>query len=382
MEIKRAYKYRFYPTSDQKQNLAQTFGCVRYVYNTLLKIRIDSFYNHGIKINYHDTSSILTKMKKDSSTPWLNDVSSVPLQQGLRHLQVAFTNFWSGRAKYPRFKKKSNKQSATYAISAFNWNGKELKLAKQKEPLNIIWSRRFTGKPSTVTVSKDAAGRYFVSFLVTENVQPLPPNENQVGVDLGIKDVVVTSDGFKSGSPAYTRKYEAKLAKAQRKLEKKKTGSKNWQKARLKVARIHAKIADSRRDFIHKLSTKIVRENQAIAIETLAVKNMVKNHCLAKSISDSSWGEFTRQLEYKSKWYGRKLVGIDRWFPSSKRCFECGFINSNLGLSDRNWTCPKCSSKLDRDINASRNILAAGHAVSAFGEDVRRSHHGTQSSLN
>lgn len=370
MEIKRAYKYRFYPTPEQEQNLAQTFGSARYVYNYMLNLRTDAFYKHGDKVNYHDTSFLLTNMKKNGSTPWLNEVSCVPVQQALRNLHAAFLNFWAGRSKYPKFKKRSNTQAAEYTTSAFKWDGTTLKLAKQKQPLDIRWSRKFTGKPSTVIVSKDASNRYFVSILVTEDILPLPLNESQVGVDLGIKDVVVTSDGFKSGAPKYFRKYEAKLAKTQRVLAKKKKGSKNRAKAKLKVAKIHAKITDCRKDFIHKLSTKIVRENGVIAIETLAIKNMVRNKCLSKSIHDSGWGEFTHQLEYKAKWYGRKLVGIDRWFPSSKRCFDCGYINNSLKLSDRTWTCKSCSTVHDRDINAGRNIKAAGLAVLAHGDSV------------
>lgn len=370
MKVKRAYKYRFYPTPEQEENLAKTFGCARFVYNYMLNLRTEAFYKHAEKVNYHDTSFLLTNLKYNGVAPWLGEVSSVPTQQALRHLHTAFLNFWSGRTQYPKFKKKQNRQSAEYTVSAFKWDGKQLKLAKQKEPLNIRWSRTFTGKPSTVTVSKDAAGRYFVSILVTENIQPLPVNKNQVGLDMGIKDVVIASDGFKSGAPKHFRKLAKKLAKAQRNLAKKKKGSNNRAKARVKVARIHAKIADSRRDFTHKLSTKIVRENGFIAIETLAVKNMLKNHCLANAISDSNWSEFTRQLEYKSEWYGRKVVGIDRFFPSSKRCFGCGYINNELTLSDREWTCKSCGSVHDRDVNASRNILAAGLAVSACGDSV------------
>ena len=381
MKNKKAYKYRFYPTPEQAENLAQTFGCVRFVYNKMLEIRTNAFYNYGEKVNYHDTSALLTTMKKSGSLPWLSEVSSVPLQQSLRHLHTAFLNFWAKRAKHPNFKKRTNTQSATYASSAFKWDGKSLKLAKQKDPLGIRWSRHFTGTPSTVTVSKDAANRYFVSILVTENIEPLPPIDNQVGVDMGIKDIVVTSDGYRSGAPKFSRKYEKKLAKAQRNLAKKKKGSNNRNKARLKVAKIHAKIADSRRDFTHKLSTKLIRENQTICIETLAVKNMVKNHCLAKSISDSNWGELSRQLEYKAEWYGRKIVAIDRWFPSSKRCVECGHINNSLKLSDRKWTCTKCSAVLDRDLNASQNILAVGQAVSAFGENVSLVSNGISKSL-
>jgi len=371
METKRAYKYRFYPTPEQEVNLAKTFGCVRYVYNYMLNLRTEAFYKHGEKVNYHDTSFLLTNLKHNGQAPWLNEVSCVPVQQGLRHLHTAFLNFWAGRTKYPKFKKRVSKQSATYQSTAFKWDGKNFKLAKQKEPLNIRWSRPFTGKPSTVTVSKDAAGRYFVSILVEENILPLPPNENQVGLDMGIKDIVITSDGFKSGAPKYLRKYEKQLAKAQRELARKKKGSRNREKARFKVARIHAKIADSRRDFTHKLSTSLIRGYGFIAIEDLNIRGMVKNHCLAKSVIDSGWSEFTRQLEYKAKWYNRKLVRIDRFYPSSKRCFDCGYINNELTLSDREWTCPECSVTHDRDINASLNILAAGRAVIAFGEDVR-----------
>ena len=371
MGTKKAYRYRFYPSLEQKENLAKTFGCVRFVYNYMLNLRTEAFYKHGERVNYHDTSLLLTNLKHNGQAPWLNEVSCVPVQQGLRHLHTAFLNFWAERAKYPKFKKRVAKQSAEYSSNAFKWDGKNLKLAKQRETLNIRWSRTFTGKPSTVTVSKDSAGRYFVSILVEENILPLPPNENQVGLDMGIKDVVITSDGFKSGAPKYSRKYENKLAKAQRKLAKKKKGSKNRDKARLKVARIYAKIADSRRDFTHKLSTKIIREYGFIAIEDLNVRGMVKNHCLAKSIMDSGWSGFTRQLEYKASWYNRKFVRIDRFFPSSKRCFDCGYINNELTLSDREWTCHKCSVVHDRDINASRNVKAAGLAVLAFGEDVR-----------
>lgn len=370
METKRAYKFRFYPDEQQKENLSKTFGSVRFVYNYMLNLRTEAFYKHGEKVNYHDTSFLLTNLKYNGIAPWLGEISCVPPQQALRHLHTSFLNFWSGRTKYPTFKKKTSKQSAEYSTSAFKWDGKELKLAKHKKPLNIKWSRTFTGKPSTVTVSKDPSGRYFVSILVTENILPLPPNKNQVGVDLGIKDVAITSDGFKSGAPKYLRKYEKQLAQAQRKLAKKKKGSKNRQKARIKVARIHAKTADCRRDFTHKLSTKLIKENGFIAIEDLNVRGMVKNHCLAKSIADSGWSELTRQLEYKAEWYNRKLVRIDRFFPSSKRCFECGYINNNLQLSDRNWTCSECSAELNRDINASKNIKAAGLAVLASGEDV------------
>lgn len=366
----KAYKFRFYPTPDQEQNLAQTFGCVRYVYNRSLRYRQDAWYERQESTSYPQSCILLTEWKKEPECLWLNDVSSVALQQSLRHLQAGYSNFFKGHAKYPNFKKKDGKQSATYASSAFTWNGAALKLAKQAEPLNIRWSRHFTGKPATVTVSKDTAGRYFVSMLVEEDIALLPVINATIGVDVGLKDVAVMSTGKRSGNPRHTAKYAAKLAKEQRKLAKKQKGSANRRKAKLKVARIHAKIVDERRDFTNKLTTTLIRENQVICVESLAVKNMVKHPTLAKAIHDANWGELVRQLEYKAAWYGRTVVAIDRWFPSSKRCSCCGHTLPSLELNTRHWTCPECHTELDRDVNAALNIKAAGLAVLACGENV------------
>lgn len=366
----KAYRYRFYPTPEQEQNLAQTFGCVRYVYNRSLRFRQDAWYERQESVSYLQNSALLTGWKKEPETVWLNDVSSVPLQQSLRHLQTGYSHFFKGRAKYPNFKKKDGPQSAEYTTSAFRWDGESLKLAKQAEPLNIRWSRRFTGKPSTVTVSKDAAGRYFVSILVEEDIALLPVVNSVVGIDVGVKDVVVTSDGLASGNPRFTERNAAKLAKYQKRLAKKQKGSNNRRKATLKVARVHAKIADTRRDFTHKLTTTLIRENQVICVEDLSVKNMVKNPTLAKSIHDANWGELVRQLEYKAAWYGRTVVAIDRWFPSSKRCSCCGYTLPTLDLNSRRWVCPECHTELDRDVNAALNIKAAGLAVLACRETV------------
>jgi putative transposase len=222
-----------------------------------------------------------------------------------------------------------------------------------------------------VTVTKDGANRYFVSILLEEESKALPVVNKQIGLDLGLKSMVITSDGHTHGNPKFFAKEEKKLAKAQRRHAKKKKGSQNRAKARLKVARIHARIADRRRDYQHKLSTQIIRENQVVCVESLAVKNMVKNHTLAKAISDVGWSEFVRQLEYKAAWYGRTLVRIDKWYPSSKRCFDCGHILDSLPLDVRSWACPECGVAHDRDINAARNILAAGLAASACGEALR-----------
>lgn len=370
--MKRAYRFRFYPTAEQEQVLARTFGCTRFAYNHMLRLRTDAWFKDQKRVGYHETSALLTALKKTPEHVWLNEVSSVPVQQSLRHLQTAFANFFAKRTKYPSFKSKHDKQAAEYTASGFKWDGKALRLAKMDAPLNIRWSRTLpkAAKLTTATVSKDAAGRYFVSMLCDDTVQAKPVVTGKVGIDLGLTHFAILSTGEKIAAPNTFRKNEAKLAKLQRRLAKKQKGSNNRAKAKLKVARLHAKIADSRKDFTHKLSTRLINENQVIAIETLAVSNMQKNRCLSKSISDAGWSEFVRQLEYKAQWYGRELIGIDRWYPSSKRCSDCGHTVKSLPLKVREWTCPECGAIHDRDHNAAKNILAAGLAVSANGESV------------
>lgn len=368
---KRAYKFRFSPTDEQRSILAQTFGCVRSVYNWGLHTRSAAYKERGEKLNYNALAALLPDLKKEH--PWLSEVSSVPLQQSLRHLDTAFKNFFEGRAKYPHFKKKQNAQAATYAANAFKWNGTTLTLAKMQEPLDITFHRDLPKgcKPSSVTISKDCANRYFVSILVEDEIKPLPVINKMVGIDLGIKSMVALSTGESIDNPKYSTKSEKALAKAQRRHARKKKGSKNRAKARLKVARVHARINDQRRDYQHQLSTRIVRENQVICVESLAVKNMLKNHCLAKAISDVGWGEFVRQLDYKSQWYGRTLVKIDRFFPSSKMCHNCKHVLDSLPLDIREWVCPVCGVVHDRDTNAAQNVLTEGLSVSACGGSVR-----------
>ncbi|MFL5698375.1 MAG: RNA-guided endonuclease InsQ/TnpB family protein [Ktedonobacteraceae bacterium] len=373
MKQKKAYKYRFYPTDEQAHILARTFGCCRYAYNWALRARTDAFFQRGERLYYNQLAGMLTELKKQEETAWLSEVSSVPLQQALRHLDTAFRNFFEGRAEYPTFHKKHGAQAATYATNAFSWNGHSLTLAKMKTPLDIHWSRPLPKgcKPSSVTITKDCAHRYFVSILVEEEIKHLPVMNKQMGLDLGLKSMVITSDGHTFGNPKFFAKDEKKLAKAQRRHAKKQKGSKNRRKAQLKVARIHARITDRRRDSQHKLSTEIIRENQVVCVESLHVKNMVQNHKLAKAISDVGWSEFVRQLAYKAEWYGRTLIKIDKFYPSSKRCFDCGHVLDSLTLDIRHWTCPECGVQHDRDINAAKNVLAAGLAVSACGEAVR-----------
>ncbi len=361
-----------YPTEEQKKILRETFGCCRFVYNWGLSTRKTAYFKHGKSLYYNDLAVMLPDLKKEH--PWLAEVSSVPLQQALRHLDRAFVNFFEGRAKYPTFKKKRHEQSATYASNAFTWDGKVLTLAKMNTPLAIVWHRPLPDecKPSSVTIIKDSANRYFVSLLVKEEIKPLPVSSRMVGLDLGIKSMVALSTGETVGNPKYFAKDEKKLAKAQKRLAKKQKGSKNRAKARLKVARIHARITDRRRDYQHKLSTRIVHENQVVCVESLAVKNMVKNHSLAKAISDVGCGEFIRQLAYKANWYGRTLVKIDRFYPSSKTCHACKHVLDSLSLDIREWICPACGMVHDRDTNAALNILAVGLTVMACGGNVRR----------
>ncbi|NEO95505.1 MAG: IS200/IS605 family element transposase accessory protein TnpB, partial [Moorea sp. SIO3G5] len=370
----KAYQYRFYPTPEQETLLRRTLGCVRLVYNKALDARTKGWYERQERISYKKTSSMLTRWKKQDDLFFLNEVSCVPLQQGLRHLQTAFTNFFAGRTKYPNFKKKRNGGSAEFTKSAFKWKDGQIYLAKCQEPLPIRWSRQLpvNCEPTTVTISLDPSNRWHISVRFHDHRDlSLSPTDKQVGFDLGITSLITTSDGDKIANPKHFKKLKKKLAKYQKALSRKQKGSNNRDKARLKVARIHAKIKDARRDFTHNLTTQLVRENQLIAFEDLAVKNMVKNHKLAQVISDANWGEIIRQVKYKSEWYNRKAVSIDRWFPSSKLCSVCLNRVESLPLSIREWNCPSCNTHHDRDINASINILAAGLAVSVCGATVR-----------
>ncbi|WP_433562043.1 RNA-guided endonuclease InsQ/TnpB family protein [Nocardia sp. CA-151230] len=371
--VKRAYKYRLYPTPEQAQQLAVTFGCVRYVYNRALAERSRAWTQQQRRVNYADTSLMLTQWKRDPETAWLTEPSKGPLQQALRNLQGAFDKFWRKQTGYPQFKKKGrSKDSATYFSNCFTYRDGQIKLAKQAEPLDIRWSRPLPAGavPSQVTVSRDSAGRYHISILVEETISGHAPTDATIGVDAGITSLYAFSTGEKVSNPRHERKDRARLAKAQRVLAKKQNGSANRAKARRKVAHIHARIADRRRDHLHKLASRVVRENQVIAIEDLSVRNMVRNRRLARAISDASWSQFRSMLEYKADWYGRTVVAIDRFYPSSKTCSTCGRINDAMPLDIREWTCP-CGAVHDRDVNAAKNIQAAGLAVLACGDGVR-----------
>ena len=351
-----------------------------------LALRRDAYQERGVTLRYKDTSAALTVLKRQEETAWLRDVSCVPLQQTLRHLDTAFTNFFEscrgGRTYgYPRFKQKHDRQSATFTRRAFRYTPPstdgsgsglpKLRLAKMQAPLDVRWSRIPPSMPSTVTVSRDGAGRYFASLLCEVEPEPLPPArspdgaEKAVGVDLGLTDLIVTSDGWKSGNPKFLEKDLHRLRKAQRRLARCQIGSKRYEKQRRKVARIHARIREKRQDYLHKLSTRLIRENQTVCLETLNVRGLMKNRVLARAVSSASWSAFAEQLEYKARRYGRTVAKVGLFEPTSKRCSNCNHIVSKLPLEVRTWTCERCGATHDRDVNAARNILAAGQAVCA-----------------
>lgn len=366
----RAYKFRIYPTREQETVLRKTIGSCRFVYNWALAQRREAWVQEKKSVNYAKTCKSLTELKETPEREWLNEVSSVCLQQSLRRLDVAFVNFFKKRSGYPVFKSRKNGGSARFLDNAFRIDGDNLFLAKIKTPLKVVWSRKLSGEPSQCTVSQNASGQWFASFLCEEEIAKLPHSDKKIGIDLGIETFASTSDGQKFGQPKRIRKLRKKLARLQKLHSRKQKGSKNREKARIKAARLHQHIADTRKDFLHKLSTKLIRENQTIALEDLAVKNMVKNRKLSRCISEQGWREFRTMLEYKAEWYGRELIIVDRFWPTSKTCSCCG-RKVDLSLKDRKWTC-ECGATHDRDINAAKNILAAGQAVPfACGADER-----------
>ena len=363
--------------------LNRTFGCVRVVWNRTLAWRHARYYGEQVKTGFTQANAYLTAMKATEDLTWLNEVSSVPLQQAIRHQQVAYTNFFAKRARYPRFKSRTGRQSAEYTRSGFRYRDGRLFLAKMDTPLAFTWS--WPGidpasiNPTTVTVSRDPCGRWYVSFAVeVADPEQLPATGAVAGVDLGIKDFAVTSGGVKIPNPRKLARREQALARYQRRLARCQRGSANRAKAKAKVARAHRKVRASRTDFLHRTSARLVRGHDVIVIEDLAVQNMVRNRSLAKAISDCGWGTFRQMLAYKTAKAGRHLIVIVRWYPSSKTCSACGHLLAALSLTTRTWQCPSCRTRHDRDINAAKCILAAGLAVgidsaNACGADVRHS---------
>ncbi len=369
--MERTYKFRIYPNSKQTTLINRTFGCCRFVYNRALAQRIDLYKESGECTSWQNQANEFKSLKTE--LPWLKEVDATSLQSSMRNLHSAYSNFFRGckqgsKVGFPKFKSKHGRQS----YKSVN-NGKTIYVtdnAVRLPKLGLVKckvSKAVDGRILSATVSRNPSGKYFVAICCTDvEIEPLPKTGTVVGLDLGIKSFAITSDGIEYPAHKFLRKSEKKLAKLQRQLSRKQKGSNNRNKARIKVARLHEKISNQRTDTLQKMSTELMRNYDVICIEDLAVKNMVKNHKLAKSISDSGWGEFRRQLEYKANWYGKKLVLIDRFYPSSQLCSVCGEKwTGTKDLSVREWTCPHCNTTLDRDINASINILNEGLRITA-----------------
>ena len=360
----KAYKYRIYPNNEQKTQMAKTFGCCRFVYNQTLAYRKEVYEKEKKSVSKTDCNNYCNRQLK-KEYEWLKEVDKFALTNAIYNMDTAYRKFFKEHAGYPKFKSKhDNHKSYTTNITNGNitvdFERDRVKLPKLKD-VKAKLHRNFSGQIKSATISQVPSGKYYVSILVETEHMELPHTNQNTGIDLGIKELYITSDGKKYVNPKFIRKYEKKLIKLQRQLAHKEKRSQNYYKIKKKIALCHEKITNSRKDYLHKMSHEIISENQVIVSENLQIKNMVKNHHLAKAISDVSWYELTRQLEYKAKWNGRKYIKIDTFYASSQICSVCGYQNAETkDLSVRKWECPVCGVKHDRDINAAKNILAEG----------------------
>jgi putative transposase len=356
---------RIFPTKEQEVLLSKHFGSIRYVYNLFLDRRTKFYLEAKEKqlakksLSYVDTAKELTKIKSQPETEWLNECNSQSLQHSLKHLDSAFNRFFKKLAKYPRFKSRKNKQS--FRIPQFvTVKLGRLHFPKFKEGIRMDDHREISGEIQNATITRNVAGQYFACIGVTRNIEPKMKTNKTVGIDLGIKSLVVCSDGTRFENIKPLKQLEKLVRIRQKALSRTEKKSNGRTKARLRLGKLQVKVANIRHNHLHQISHKLVSENQTIILEDLSVKNMMRNHKLAKSIGDCSWSELVRQINYKSDWYGKKVIKIDRYFPSSKTCSKCGYINGHLSLKDREWKCPRCNVVHDRDYNASQNILRQG----------------------
>lgn len=367
------YKYRIYPNETQQVLLNKHFGCVRFIYNHFLNQRVDAYMNQQKTLNYYDNAASLTELKKE--LVWLKEVNSQSLQFSLKCLEGAYGKFFARSAKFPRFKSKKSKQSFCVPQHG-KIEDNLLFIGKFKQGIKIVIDRPIVGEIKHITVSKNPSGQYFACVCVEREIKKLPPKTKVVGIDLGIKTLAVQSDGKTYANIRPYRTLEKRLAKLQQWFARTTKGTNLHEKVRLRIAKLHQKISDIRNDHLQKVSWQIIKNNGVIVLEDLNVKGMMKNHCLAKSIADVSLSELVRMIKYKAEWYGRTVMQIDRWFPSSKTCNKCNYVKQDLTLDDREWVCPRCEVKHDRDLNAARNIrkqgiTTAGTAGLAWGAEVR-----------
>lgn len=363
----KAYKFRILPTEDQKVLLSKHFGCTRFIYNHFLKEKQEHYLKNKKTLNYNTCSSIMTELKKLDEYSWLKEVNSQSLQTSLRNLELAYQSFFKKKSKFPRFKRKFD--TNTFICPQDNKiKNNYIFISKFREGIKFIKHREIKGKICSITISKTPTGKYYASILCElPKEQSLPKTGKSVGIDLGLKDFIITSDGQKIANARFLKKYQKKLAKAQKHFSRKQKSSNRRERQRIKVAKIYEKITNSRNDLQHQVSSRLVKKYDLIAVEDLNVKGMVQNHCLAKAISDVSWSSFVTKLKYKAEWYGRDLVVIDRFYPSSKTCSNCLHIKEEMSLNERSWICPKCNTEHDRDVNASKNILSRGLTLKSTG---------------
>ncbi|KAF0183712.1 MAG: putative transposase [Nitrospirae bacterium] len=356
----KAYRYRIYPTTEQKLFLDRHYGCCRFVYNHFLALRKEKWKNEQASLSGFDCKKMLPELKRQH--PWLAEVNSQSLQAAVLTLESAYRRFFKGLGQYPQPHKKHSRQAFSVTQNFILTNG-TLRIPKLKTPIRVKQHRPLGGHPKNLTIIRESSGKYYASVVCECVPAHLPISDSTVGVDLGLRDLAVLSTGEKLEHPKWLRKAEKRLSKAQRRLSRKQKGSANRQKVRIQVARLHERIKNQRQDFLHKLSHRLIIENQEVSIERLRVRNMVKNRHLAKSISDSGWSELARQFHYKAEWYGRTVKVIDTFAPSSKTCSMCGYVHKGLKLSQRVWQCPSCLVVHDRDHNAAVNIDIIGQGM-------------------
>ena len=375
--IYKSYKYRLYPSPEDKKLLSLHFGHCRFVYNYFLKEKQEFYLRNKKTLNYNNCSQALTTLKKQKEYVWLKDVNSQSLQQSLKNLETAFGKFFSKKSKFPKFKRKDGNNSFNVPQN-IAIKGDKIYIPKFRNGIKFVKHRPFKGKICSATISKKPSGKYYVSILMEQNVciPDAADLTKAVGIDLGVKDFVITSNGRRYPNLKFQKKYQSKLSKLQKHFDRKQKGSNRKEKLRIKIAKLYEKITNSREDMQHKLSSLLVNKYNIICLETLSVKNIIQNHKLAYAIADVSWNSMIQKLEYKAAWKGKKIIKIDHFYPSSKTCHNCGYINQNLSLKDRTWECPQCGTVLDRDVNAAKNILTRGLTILSSATDDYR--HGAE----